>query len=590
MNRRYLPLILSLLLVAAVAGGRFILLYGSEFVYDEEEYKTGSIAYLVMEGPQLPLLEYQPGDYEGGTLFFGLLTIPFFFLLGKNYLALKLVALLTTLITASAATLYARRHGGMAAAVATGALFVLPPVVMLQIGLLPWGNYAENAMLSLVLLLAASHLYTTARPYRWKFLLFGFGLGFGVWIHYGFLVTVVWLSALGWMARPRGLGGRQILAALAGALAGFAPWIVYNATHHWWGLGRFGDAWRGPGHPGARLIVAAGRLFNLLFVDVAAGLHFRAASVTTVKILAYLYYFLLLLLLVLLLGMLWKKAGAMLRALWPTADRSAPDAAFWSLAPVGFLLLYSLVFAFSGYGLFGREWDSLDAENHAHIFALYPFWLLAAGLALGAAWPTRLRLPALLAVAGLLALGAVGFHSILTPEKPQAERLRRPAYDRGVIYLEIGSKWGGDVERMQNLQRKLDGEALRYFVYGAGLRFGLDHPGDLHAALTKCADQSPDLRPYCWLGIGFGFYVPTPLPLPEAEVDALIDRAPAQLRPWLIVGACVGNVARGVVNHWSCGEAPTVDISALAPVGEKEKLTSFVAGQLAMGEFRPRKE
>lgn len=590
MNRRFLPAILLLMLVAAVVGGRVILLYWSEFVYDEEEYKTGSIAYLIMEGPQLPLLEYQPGDYEGGTLFFGLLTIPFFFLFGQNYLALKLVALLTTLITALAATLYARRHGGPAAAIATGALFILPPVVMLQIGLLPWGNYAENAMLSLVMLLAASHLYATARPSLWKHALFGFGLGFGVWIHYGFLVTVVWLAILGWLARPRGMGGRQILAMLTGALGGFTPWIAYNATHHWWGLGRFGDALRGPGHPGARLIAGAGRLWGLLTVDLPAGLHFRAASVTTIKIFAYLYCFLLLLLLALLLRLLWKKAGAMLHALWPTANRAVPDAAFWSLAPAGFLLLYTLVFVFSGYGLFGREWGSMDAENHAHIFALYPFGLLVAGLAVGAAWPTRWRGPAAVAVAGLVVLGAVGFRGMLTPDRPQAERLSRDAYDRGVIYLEIGSKWGADAERVQQLQQKLEGQALRYFVYGAGLRYGLDHPGDLSAALAKCAEQPENLRPYCWVGIGFGFYVPTPLPLPEAEVDALLKWAPAHLRPWLIVGACVGNTARGAGAHWSCDEAPAVDIRAIAPPGQEEELASFVAGQLAMGEFRPGKE
>jgi hypothetical protein len=574
------------LLVVGVVVGRFGLLYGSEFVYDEEEYKTGSIAALILDDPQLPLLEYQPGDYEGGTLLFGLLTIPFFLLLGKKYLALKLLAVTTSVVMAVAAAVYAWRHGGKAAGWATGALFVLPAPYVLQVGLLPWGNYAENATLTLVALVIASRLLDGKRHAAWAYALFGALLGLGVWMHYGFLVTVV-LIALWWLLiRPRAADAKRVVLAGAGALVGFSPWLVYNVSHSWWGLRRFADARVDHAEAGGWLTGSVGRLFGLCSRDFAAGLHFRWDSVTWSQWISYLYAVTCLALLVALVYRHRQRALETLRAFWPRAKRVAPDDALWRLMPVGYVALYTLVYSVTEYGLFQPGWGSLDPETHCHIFALYPMMLLICGLGFGALWTTRARTVGAAALAVLLALGGVGYASLLTPDRPQAQRLARDAYDPGVIYMEIGSKWGADPTQLKQIQDRLSGRPLRSFVYGAGMRFSLDDPS-LPTATAKCAAQPSPLLPYCWFGIGTGLYQGSALPL--AAVDEVVRSAPQDIRPWLIAGGCVGNIWSDRAGHWTCEAARESDVAALAPANEVETARSFVAGQLGMLQFRPAK-
>ncbi|NLH47002.1 MAG: hypothetical protein GX444_00200 [Myxococcales bacterium] len=587
MNRR-IGLLLALLLVLAVLADRLPLLYYSEYVYDEEEYKTGSIAALIMAGPELPLLEYQPGDYEGGTLLFGLLTIPYFLLFGKTYLALKGVALTTTVLMALFASWFAWRRTGWPGGLATGALFLLPPAAVLQIGLLPWGNYAENAMLSLAAFLLVFRQLAAPRQTIRDYLLHGVFFGLGVWIHYGFAVTVLWLLVLWWLARPAGAGFRHGMAVLAGALVGLLPWFLYNLTHDWRGLGRLTDAVGKSTGLGRRLASGFGRLWHLWTNDLASGLHFHGFSVPAIQFLSYGYLILALFLFGMSIAFYRRKLAEMGRALLPGSRRVEADAAFGAMFPIGFVLLYSVVFSFSDYGLLAPEWGLLDPESHAHIFILYPMLLLAGGLAVGAAWPGRWRYPALAALVGLLGLGAVAYAGLLTPVRPQAERLKSNAYDRDVIYMEIGIKWGAEHERIQQIERRLSGPALQSFVFGAGIKYGLDHARQLNIAVDKCAAQPDPLLPYCWFGIGVGLYEGRQLPV--EELDALVRRAPSGLQPWLILGGCTGNIWAGHPDHPLCAEASRIDVGALVPPDSAAALRQFVAGHLAMAEVRPAKQ
>ena len=588
MNARVKAIVALILLMAAVSIGRLVLLHTSEYVYDEEEYKTGSIAYLLMHDRQLPLLEYQPGDYEGGTFLFGVLMIPYFLAFGPNYLALKLLALTTTLLTALAAAWFAKRHAGWPAAWATGALFTLPAPYVFQIGLLPWGNYAENAMLTVITMLLASVVLNDRHRGVWLFGLLGLLLGLGVWMHYGFLVTVLLVIGLWWLIDYRSIFGRRGLTLIVGGLVGFSPWIVYNVTHRWWGLGRFTDAFGKSQGLGGRLLGSLRRFASLWLEDLPAGLHFRASSLEATKLISYAYYLALVFLAIWLVVLTWSRLRQMTVALWPKARRAAADADFWLLAPVLYVVLYALVYGYSDYGLFAAEWGTMDPESHCHIFALYPPLMLIGGLVVGRVWRTRWRVVAVASVALLLLLGGVGFTQMLTPDRPQRARLSRAAYDRAVIYMEIGSKWGVEPEQVERIQKQLTGQALRSFVFGAGIKFGLDHARSLPIALEACAAQPDELLPYCWFGVGTGLYAGDTLP-PE-QLDAVMASAPANVQPWLVLGSCVGNIWAGRSDYHTCAEAAQINVAALAPPSEAETLRVFVWGHLVMGQFRPVKE
>jgi hypothetical protein len=402
------------------------------------------------------------------------------------------------------------------------------------------------------------------------------------------LVSVLLLAGLWWVVRPAGRRVWQALAALAGAAVGFSPWLIYNATHNWWGLGRFADAVNKTDGPAGKLAAGLGRLGSLLVTDIAAGLHFRAESLTTVKVLSYGYYLPLVGLTIFLTVRYRAALVAALKAVWPQAPSARHDGGVWVLAPVVYAALYALVFSFTDYGLFAREWGTMDPESHCHIFALYPPLLLVAGLAVGAGFATRWRAATIGAAALLVALGGVGYAGLLTPDRPQTERLARPGYDRGVIYMEIGSKWGADHAQLARIQAQLDGHPLRAFVHGAGIKYGLDHGGSLNVAIDKCRAQPDSLLPYCLFGVGTGLYAGDAVSLETR--DLAVNAAPEAVRPWLVLGGCVGNIWTGQVEHWTCEQAPAIDVRPLAPPGEADTLAVFVSGHLAMLQFRPVKQ
>jgi hypothetical protein len=364
--------------------------------------------------------------------------------------------------------------------------------------------------------------------------------------------------------------------------------IVYNATHNWWGVGRFADAFGKSAGVGARLS-AFGRRFVLLWTeDLPAGLHFHASSLATVKAVSYFYYAVTLALAALLIVLTRSRLRTMAVALWPRARRAAADADFWLLAPVAYVALYALVYSYSDYGLFARQWGSMDPETHCHIFALYPPLLLIGGLAVGRAWTTKWRWAGAAAVVALVLGGGFGYAQMLSFSRPESGRLSRAAYDLNVIYMEIGSKWGADPQQVQRLERQLSGPPLRAFLFGVGIKYGLDHAKSLAVALDECAVQPDHLLPYCWFGIGTGLYAGSTLP-PE-QLDAVLGNAPERVRPWLVLGSCVGSIWTGHAEYHTCQDAARIYVPAIAPPPEARALQVFVWGHLVMGQFRPAKQ
>ncbi|MBZ0272771.1 glycosyltransferase family 39 protein [bacterium] len=480
----------------------FVLSY-SEYVYDEEEYKTGSIGKLVMDGPPLPLLEYQPGDYEGGTLFFGLMTIPFFVVLGPKYLALKAMATVTGLVLGVCLILLADRIAGDRAALVAAALYLVPVPAVVQIMSLPWGNYAETAMLTMVTLVIFHDFLFEDRGTMRRAAVLGFLWGFGTWVHYGYAVTPLACLLIWHLSTRNLLADRRLWVAIACAIAGFSPWFAYNLTHHFWGLHRISDAfdtnpeaWQKPG--------VLSRLADLVLSDFAAGMHFRFGRESIDRAVSYAYQGVLtaavIAIVVAARGRLraWGRMLYRARARLGLAERSLA-----SMTPVVYIALYGAVYILTGYGLFAATWQGLDAENHAHIFQLYPMFILGAAVAGGLLYERVPRVVTLLTVF-LVAFGAAGVFRFIDLSRPQFDRLRSNAYDRGVIYGEIGRKWARAPEEMNKWLAAVPPFARREMAYGAGTTYGLFYIDHLNVAVDKCEVLPKTWRPYCHLGIGTG--------------------------------------------------------------------------------------
>src|SRR3989304_6920035 len=64
------------------------------FMWNDEELYNGTIAMEILNGLNLPLIDYQYTPHNGGTIVIGVLAAFFFKLFGNTYFSLKLVALL----------------------------------------------------------------------------------------------------------------------------------------------------------------------------------------------------------------------------------------------------------------------------------------------------------------------------------------------------------------------------------------------------------------------------------------------------------------------------------------------------------------
>ncbi len=566
---------------------RIVFLLYSQYVYDEEEAKTGSISVLLMHDRKLPILEHQPGDYEGGTLLFGILAIPFMWVFQKPYLGLKIMALTTALLLALFSVLWNKKLSGWPGAIITAILWIFAAPYIIQITFIPWGNYAETAMLS-VLTFYLLHTILFEQKESWqRYILLGFFFGIGVWIHYGFLVTVFVSAIFIYLTKWEIFFSKKFAALATSAVIGFSPWIIYNATHHFWGISRFAD---GLVHPaqGNKFLRIAKRMMELFGEDIPRSLHLLIGDVSLTRVLSYLFYFMFLFLLMAFFILYRKNIFTGLGAILPKNQRVKSRTPLAPLVPVVYFFAYGLIYSFSEYGLFKPQWGTRDPESHVHIFVMLPAMIWICGLAAGKLWE-KSKVAAIIPVAAMALLGFVGQLGLLDFNKSQAWRLESTFEgEKKVIFMEIGSKWGRVPDELDKIASKLDGINLASFYFGAGIKYGLDHVSSIQVALDKCAALEEIYLPYCHFGVGTGLYSSNQLTL--EQFDQLMEGLPENVRPYILAGGAVGAIWFGRLDHPYLEKVKDIDFILLAPQEQKKELPLFIKGHLQMIDYRPGKE
>lgn len=204
--------------------------------YWEESYRWMAMQE-ILNGPVHPLLDYQADHYQGGSLVMILLGIPGFALFGESFLAFKLPALFVSTLSLSLLYAIGRRHFGRRVGVLTALAFVAGPPLAAYWGLAVMGFHGEAAFLGLVQILIFLEIMVRQRPGAALHTAFGFACGFGIWFTYsaGLSVAACLGTALFLGPRPT---WRNVAAAAAGFSLGLVPWLAYNATRGFAGVGR----------------------------------------------------------------------------------------------------------------------------------------------------------------------------------------------------------------------------------------------------------------------------------------------------------------------------------------------------------------
>lgn len=188
------------------------------------------------------------------------LNVPFFWIFGSGFLALRLVPIALNAVACLVLWRVGRRTiGASAAAVGAALLWIWPPFNLFQLTE-QISFYGTNVLYcALVLLLA---LRIVERPDRLRAGIFGFVLGFAWWqtpqIVPIAIPAVVWVI---WKA-PSVL--RHIWIAVLACIVGALPWLVWNARHDWSSLAI---------HTTVHLYVRSLRLFASPILPMTLGLR-----------------------------------------------------------------------------------------------------------------------------------------------------------------------------------------------------------------------------------------------------------------------------------------------------------------------------
>lgn len=350
---------------------------GETATFQPEELDNGSIALDLLEGPILPLLDYQHAPHCGGSLVVGVLAVPFFALFGPTLPALKMTVLVWNAALCAFTFLVLLRFVGRRAAWFGGLLAALPPPGYATMSVLAWGTHVEQNGLALAILWTFLVAYEGARP-RLGFV-FACGVLAGLALYFGLIIALLLalLLFVRFLTDKAFLVRKDALAALAGFVLGFAPWIVFNVRHDFPAKLAFQHAagedldplTLGDRLERARETVTTVFPRSLFFPDVGA-LDGRVLDVAGASLLA------LLALVALARGGLGRNLIAPFRALVRKRDGLVPLGVLcWGYLAV-FLIAYSSQVGFT----IGSEAGRLT--TYRYIVVVYPFLWIAAGIGL----------------------------------------------------------------------------------------------------------------------------------------------------------------------------------------------------------------
>ena len=186
--------------------------------------------------PGLMTLHAIRGDFS--TFFWGssyggpqevILNVPFFWIFGSGYFALRIVPIALTAVASLIIWRVGRRTIGDPAAAVAGLLFWLwPPFNLFQLSQ-QQSFFAANVVYCALLLLLA--LRIDEWPNRMRVGLFGFVLGFGFWETPHIVPVAVPVIAWVIWRQPRSLRHAWLAAVLA--VVGAFPWLLWNIRHDW---------------------------------------------------------------------------------------------------------------------------------------------------------------------------------------------------------------------------------------------------------------------------------------------------------------------------------------------------------------------
>lgn len=438
-----------------------------------EELHKGNIAQEVLDGPLLPLFDYHHAPNGGGTMVVGVLTVPFFVLMGPTIVAVRLVPILFNAVTVFFLTMILGRFVSRRAALAGGLVMAIAVPGYALISVSSEGTHLENNAATMVCLYlylclradsgsGANAASSSPRQLAFAALL---GLIAGFAMYFGYMIAIAFSAMLVFEVLHDKLFflRRWFLCAAAGFLIGFLPWILFNASHAWAGLSLYNLPASNRAGP-ARIAAKAWANVSSLFASyLPASFFFEGFPIVPRHVVDWIWY-------VVLMGFTgwaaWSLRPAMARGARALFTRSATTPpldvrlVFLAYVPI-FVVYYGLVDVF-------QAWMHVDiAHDGRYTTPLFPFLVLGAAVGFDMARPTYERWAAR-AVALLCALAFVGTLAACDFRR-FGESLHEPGASQRELARFIMWKYSADVPRLDRILTRLEergsGELIDQVVF-----------------------------------------------------------------------------------------------------------------------------
>ncbi|MFH1643763.1 MAG: glycosyltransferase family 39 protein, partial [bacterium] len=285
-SNKLILIILLLFLLVRVP----ILFTGIHQMFESEELVRGSIAREIIQGPKFNLIDYQGDSYSGGTLIAGIITIPFFLLLGENLLALKLVALMISTLILFLLFKFCDRFFDRKIALVSCFLFIFCPPLWTIYSFLNFGFFHESILLTLMALFIFYAIFFENKKQNKYFLALVIICGFSFYFVYLTIFSTTAIIITWFLFDKKFFLKKSFLVFIAGALIGLSPWIYYQLLNNWAGISILfmGKGFRsGQGIGIEMLLGIIKKFFETILIKFPESLYFKDT------ILNYFYYYIL---------------------------------------------------------------------------------------------------------------------------------------------------------------------------------------------------------------------------------------------------------------------------------------------------------
>ena len=497
---RYKFDVIFVFLILIFLSTHLLFLFNSPYIYKREECYIGTIATELINGPKFSFSQYQLEIHYPGSLFSGIITVPFFLLFGESGVSLKLVGLFMSLLTLIVVYLFLDKFFNRKAAVFFALLFIFSMPSYTIHHIISLGDHQFPLLFDAIIMFIFYNIFFDNKKDIKHFLLLGFMCGFVAWFSFQSLVMIFTCLLFWFIFDKKFFLKKYFLIFFIGLLLGYSPGIYYNLTNNFQGI--FNPKMEqglGSIDLNSNLIMkAGGRFLYITSQHIPHSFGFIDFYFLNGKFISYLYYFIFLFAFFVLFWRCRKSIFKLITGIIPLKRKNiSPNKIKKEVFILAYLIIFLLIYSFSNF----------EIENKPYyMLALYPFILIILSLFIAKLWNKKLlRLLSSIIIIILLLIGLTGNIGLISFNNlSKGGKIYEPTCYY-LLAMEIEEKIN-NINDAKLICNKFDLEYQQYcYIYFSSRLCG-ECRYNPTCVIDKCNEFDQDDRVYCYEGIGYCLY------------------------------------------------------------------------------------